>query len=169
LTVGAVALGGMTLFLVSMAAAMIAAKAWRRRRRAGRGPPAQRIVAGWQEVVDQLVDLKLVPAPDRSGTRLEIATAAPVPAQIGLTQLASESDAAAFGGLATRHRQAARYWHRVRAATLALNQSLSPWRRLCAKLSLRSVCGRHAGTGGNGIAGTFSVPETRRHPPPLAP
>jgi len=70
-------------------------KVRRRRRRATTGPPEQRIMAGWQEVLDQLTDLRR-PAPAKA-TRLEQAAALAGPKTVELAAtLAMVGDQAAF-------------------------------------------------------------------------
>ncbi|MDR1188118.1 MAG: DUF3488 and transglutaminase-like domain-containing protein [Bifidobacteriaceae bacterium] len=139
LSIAAAAVGAAVLVLAAGATAVVVAKALRRRRRRGAGSPGRRIVAGWQEVVDQLRDLRLVGRSPPTATRSEIALAAPAEARPLLRRLARESDAAAFGGAPASDEQAARYWAGVTRAEQVLTRGIGPWKRLRAKLSLRSL------------------------------
>ncbi|MDR1441441.1 MAG: DUF3488 and transglutaminase-like domain-containing protein [Bifidobacteriaceae bacterium] len=125
--------------LMIAAAGVAAAKGGRRRRRFSRGTPALKIMAGWEEVVDQLRDLGLVRLPAASVTRLELARAGPARAQASLVRLAGLTDAAAFGGVAASGTDAARCWEEVKGVGEILKTGLSWWRRLWAALTPRSL------------------------------
>jgi hypothetical protein len=113
------------------------AKAHRRHRRCRAGPPAQRIAAGWEQVLDRLAELRLGGERSASDTRLEIAAAGPPPARRLLRALAAESDVASFGALAPADDQARRYWVDVARAEHALGELAGSWRRLRAALTPR--------------------------------
>ncbi|MDR2253253.1 MAG: transglutaminase-like domain-containing protein [Bifidobacteriaceae bacterium] len=137
----AAAAGTLLLVAAGLIAAVVVAKARRRRRRRGTGPPAHRIVAGWEEVQDQLRDMRLAapPAVVAAATRLETARAAPAPAAALLGRLAAESDAAAFGSLALADVHAQRYWEAVGAAERELKATLGRWARLRYRLTTLSL------------------------------
>jgi transglutaminase-like putative cysteine protease len=146
LTITLASTTGILLVLFGAWAAIVAVKARRRRRRRTSGPPSHRIVAGWEEVLDQMVDMRLG-AVSAATTRLETAAKAPPGAVDVLRRLAAESDAAAFGYLAIPDDVARAYWDGVGQAQRALAAQLSPWRRWRSKLSLMSVRARRRSRG----------------------
>jgi transglutaminase-like putative cysteine protease len=139
LAAGAMAGGGAACALAAGALTVIAAKARRRRRRERRGGPAARVMAGWDEVIDQLRDLRLLGRPAPAETRRETAAAAPIRLRGLLSRLAWQCDAAAFGPPgAISERQARVHWEGVDRAGRAARGGLSRWRRLRARLALAS-------------------------------
>jgi transglutaminase-like putative cysteine protease len=151
------AVGGLALLAGALAGARVGAKARRRRRRRLRGPPSQRIVAGWDEVADQLADLGL--ARPAAATRLELArAAAPAGAGAGLARLAAQSDAAAFGAAPASGPEAAAYWRQVEAWGRGLRAGLTARRRLRLALSARSLrAGRRAARECRGLPGSGTI------------
>ncbi|MDR1118689.1 MAG: transglutaminase-like domain-containing protein [Bifidobacteriaceae bacterium] len=143
-SIGAAAAVGLVLLAAALAGTVVLAKARRRKRRRSQGPPSHRIVAGWEEMVDQLRDMGLAPAPEElaAATRREAAVQAPAAAVAQLTRLAAESDAAAFGSLALGEPYAARYWEGVDQAERSLMAGLGRWARLRAHLSAASLRAR---------------------------
>ncbi|MDR0625749.1 MAG: hypothetical protein LBG11_00580, partial [Bifidobacteriaceae bacterium] len=107
---------GLIGLLAVTGAGLAAARAWRRRRRSRRGTPAERIAAGWSQVLDCLRCRKLLARQTASATRLETARAGPLAAVELLTWLAAEADAATFAAAAPTAARAARYWETVALA-----------------------------------------------------
>jgi hypothetical protein len=141
LTIAAASTLGVLLLIAALAGSILLAKARRRQRRRLTGPPAYRIVAGWEEILDQLRDMRLTDEPARlaTATRLETAAVAPPGAVAVLSRLAAESDAAAFGSLALGEPYAVRYWEGVEEAERHLRAGLGPWDRWRAALSRVSL------------------------------
>lgn len=153
----AIAVGIPLLVLASPFVVVGAIKASRRRRRRRRGDTVTRVAGGWDEVLDQAVDLRRDPPP--SATRLEAARAvvaafAP-PADAGqrrhavagelsgrVTTLARGADRAVFGPGEPDDALVGRYWSQVEEALATMRASVG-WRgRVRARLSLRSVRAR---------------------------
>jgi hypothetical protein len=131
------------LAAVAGAGGIVLAKVRRRRRRRGLERPDMRVVAGWEEALDVLRDLRLSPAPAVAGaTRLETAAAAPPAVSGALTRLAQESDAAAFGALALGDVHAQGYWQEVEELERELTALLRPWGRLRYRLAWASLRAR---------------------------
>ncbi|MDR2379668.1 MAG: hypothetical protein LBE08_00575 [Bifidobacteriaceae bacterium] len=137
---------GLLLFAgVAFAALTVFAKARRRDRRRGPGPPAHRIVAGWEEIVDALRDLGwAAPSGGVAVTRSQVAGCAPSQARGAVRRLAAQSDAAAFGALALTVDHADRYWQGVIQVEALLRGELSPWGRLRYRLARGSLRARRA-------------------------
>lgn len=119
--------------------AVIAAKLRRRRIRRRQRDPLQRIRGGWSEFEDALVDhgLELPPA----ATRREIAAVDGGGRARGLAALA---DRAVFGPAAPDDEQAAAVWREVALLRASLDEGLTGWQRLRARVSTRSL-GRYSG------------------------
>ncbi|KAB1647155.1 transglutaminase domain-containing protein [Pseudoclavibacter sp. CFCC 14310] len=110
-------------------------KLLRRRRRRTRGTADQRVVAGWDEHVDNIVDAG-GSAPIRA-TRREIAE----PLSSERRQLADLADWAAFSGVALSTEQAAEYWRLVDAERARMVAGRTRWQRWKARLSPKSLTG----------------------------
>jgi transglutaminase-like putative cysteine protease len=160
LAVSALVAGGLVAALAAAALVVACAKARRRRHRARDGPPAQRIAAGWQQVVGRLRDLRLAPVPPPSATRLDTARRAPGAARDLLVALAGQADAAAFGASTPSDADARHHWRRVELAERVLGEGLSHWRRLRARLApgtlvKRGCPARRRGETGGADSGTI--------------
>jgi Transglutaminase-like superfamily len=107
-------------------------KSSRRKRRRSRGTPAERVVAGWCELVDLAVDLGS-PRPPR-GTRREDARHL-LP---DLDQLARRADATVFGPDDPTEAVAASYWATLDETRVRLLGAATRRERLRALVSLRS-------------------------------
>lgn len=125
---------------------VIAAKLQRRRARRGARSPAERIVGGWREFEDALVDRGRAPAP--AATRAE--TAALVGGMSALA-VATVADRAVFAPEAPAAADADAVWHDVDALTASLDEGRTRWQRLRARVSLRSL-------GGATVAGMLRRP-----------
>lgn len=147
LAVGAGVAGALLLALPF--ALVIAAKERRRRRRRTRGDGVDRVVGGWDEVLDHAVDLR-VTVPARA-TRREIA--------VGLTSafgdrpgvrdeldgLASRADAAVFAAGAPRDGEVEDYWGLVDTTIATLRTTVPRRRRVGSRFTLRSLRRSRAG------------------------
>ncbi|MBX3092721.1 MAG: transglutaminase domain-containing protein, partial [Cryobacterium sp.] len=115
----------------------IALAKWRRRRLRRLAPtPIQRIVGGWDEFEDAVLDHGFAPEP--SPTRLEIAQV------VGGTQpfvLAAVTDRAIFAPGEPDLEQAEQLWKSVDDLRYSLDYNLSRWERIKVLISLRSLGG----------------------------
>jgi len=111
-------------------------KAIRRRRRRRARTDRGRIVGGWQEFQDSVVDHGYIPP--ISATRSEIAAVVggPRPAV-----LAAVTDRAVFAPSDTDSDEADRVWRSVKDLTKAMDADLTLWQRIRARISLRSLGG----------------------------
>jgi hypothetical protein len=117
---------------------VVALKLRRRSRRRSRGRVADRISSGWADLTDTAVDLGTrVP---RRSTRVEAAEAlhAAYPA-LEAEPLARRVDAHVFGLADPGAGDADEVWHGVETARRDLLGSVGWWRRLRARVSLRSL------------------------------
>jgi transglutaminase-like putative cysteine protease len=134
----AVVAGGVfVLLVVALVGAVLGAKMRRRQRRC-HGPPAGRMVAGWEELVDQGLDWGW--SGWRVGaTRRELAAGAPEPVAEWWQRLARESDAAAFGLKEPSEARAQWYWQGVVACEQQLLAGLKWGKRLRYRWSCVSL------------------------------
>ncbi len=128
--------------------AVIAAK-WRRRRlrRSWRVRPRGRISGAWCEFADRALDHGYSPPP--AATRSEIAEAVGGPRS---TALAALADRSAFSLADPSQDDAERIWRVVDELCRDLDAGASRWRRLRARVSLRSLGGYRGSVRGEGAA-----------------
>jgi transglutaminase-like putative cysteine protease len=132
---GVIALGALVV------GAIVGAKVLRRRRRAARPRPADRIVGAWDEVVDRLVELRLpisasmTPRDVAATTRSVYGTAATLP----LSFLVPDVGRAVFGATEPDDEVATRAWERAREFEQNLALTLNHRQRWQARLSLRPL------------------------------
>jgi Transglutaminase-like superfamily len=137
----AVALGGPLLAVLTLGAAVVVAKTWRRRRRRHAGRISARIVGAWRELVDHARDLGH-PVPVGSVvTRREQSVAVD---STTAPQLARAADAHVFGPTSPDAETATTYWAAVDAERRALSASAGRRRRLRAAINPRTL-GRRPG------------------------
>ncbi len=151
----AVSAGVPLLLLVAPFVVVGAIKSRRRRRRRKHGDPVARVAGGWDEVLDQAIDLRR-PAPEvatrsESARALALAfagdaagrgpTSAPRVAE-QVDALARNADRAVFGPGEPDATQVAQYWSQVESTLAAMRASVGWRRRLRARLSLASVRAR---------------------------
>ncbi|MET3468770.1 transglutaminase-like putative cysteine protease [Microbacterium sp. 1262] len=117
---------------------MGAVKTARRTKRRNADKPADRISGGWDELIDRAVDLN---APVASGaTRTESAqVVAATMEQPDVTALATSADARVFGPGEPTAEDVDAFWREVDAIVVGMSGRVSVWRRLRARLSLRSL------------------------------
>ena len=132
LRIGGIALAG-ALVLFGPFAAILAAKAARRRSRRRDRSPRARVVGGWDEYLDAAVDhgRPLPPA----ATRTEVAAGHESPAA---ATLAVEADRAVFSDAALTDEESSRFWAIVDDERRRMAASLPLWRRMLAAVSLKS-------------------------------
>jgi transglutaminase-like putative cysteine protease len=138
----ALAIGGGTLGVVALLLAPFVAmgivKGVRRRRRREAPRPSDRISGGWDELVDRALDLgtPLSPGATRAEDASAVATAFEQPA---VATLAREADAQVFGPAEPTPDDVERFWIEVDAIVGGMTANRSFWRRLGARLSIRSL------------------------------
>ena len=136
---GAAALGGLVALLAVL---VVVAKALRRRGRARRGPPAQRVVAAWAELVDHLREAGVrVPA---AHTASEVAgdarrTPPAAAAAASIEAMAPLVSAAIYAPGEPGEQDAARAWALAAQARTQVNRSLGLGVRLRALVDPRSL------------------------------
>lgn len=130
--------GGISLFALIVLglpfAALLAAKAIRYRSRRGTPDPIDRVVAGWDEYVDTVVDHGAVPP--RAATRQEAATQ--LTGAAAGTTLATWADRAVFAPHPPSDADGEEFWALVDAERERLRSEATFWQRWRARLSLRS-------------------------------
>ncbi|MEH3090220.1 MAG: transglutaminase-like domain-containing protein [Microbacterium arborescens] len=117
---------------------MGAVKTARRTRRRNAENAADRISGGWDELIDRAVDLN---APVAGGaTRTETArVVATTMEQPDVTSLATSADARVFGPGEPSADDVDAFWREVDTIVVGMSERASIWRRLRARLSLRSL------------------------------
>ena len=132
LRIGAIALVVMALVLGPFAV-VAAAKVLRRRARRRRENPSSRLLAGWDEYVDAVVDHG---RPDpQTFTRTEAATMWRTPRGVAL---AERADQAVFAADPVTDAESEDFWRIVDEERRGLSRGGSVWRALVAAVSLRS-------------------------------
>ncbi len=115
---------------------VVAAKVRRRRLRRRASTPTQRITGGWQEFENAVIDHGLTPPP--SSTRTEFASVA---GGVQSEVLAAIADRATFAPDESSRLDADNVWRAVDELRASLDDGLSRWQRLKARISLRSLGG----------------------------
>jgi hypothetical protein len=138
-TVEAVALAGSPLLALLAAAGLIAGiKARRRFLRRTRGVPANRVAAGWQEVLDRARDLGFAPP---SGTTVSRRDQAVAIAATGASGLALAADAAVYGAHDPTEEQVAGFWRQTAELCAVLRDRTPRRRRLLAVVNISTLYG----------------------------
>ena len=128
------------VILLSPFIVVIAAKLRRRRLRRSADSIVDRISGGWREFEDAAIDHGIDPTP--SATRSEIAEL--VGARVGGAQasvLAAVADRAVFSSDEPTEAEAESVWRVVEELGASLDDDLTRWQRLRARISLRSLGG----------------------------
>lgn len=133
---------GISLLVLALLAAPIvvigALKAARRRARRGADRPSDRISGGWDELVDRASDYGTTITP--GGTRVEAAgVLSTALAEPRVSTLAEVADVRVFGPGDPTPEEIDAFWGEVDEIVGGLGTSRSAWRRLRARLSLRSL------------------------------
>lgn len=142
LVIGGISLGVLAL-LASPFILIGAWKAARRRSRRNAARTADRISGGWDELADRAIDYGArIPS---GGTRAEeaatVAAALTVPQ---VTTLAQRADAEVFGPTEPTAEDVEAFWAEVDAIVGGLGEDAGFWKRLKARLNLRSLLGGSA-------------------------
>lgn len=122
--------------ILALIALIVGAKVVRRRRRRTRGTPAQRVSAGWRELVDLAVDL----GADRPGRDTRRAAVRKI-GRPDMTAMAAVADAVNFGPEHPDESVAAHYWRQVDELRGRILGGVGRLRRWAALLSLASLNG----------------------------
>lgn len=142
----AAAAGVPLVVLLTPVLLILAAKRRRRRRRRTAPDPVDRVVGGWDELLDEARDLRR-PGPataTRRETALHLASAFPRAGRRGsvgavVAGLAASADAVVFGPGSPPEDHVAAYWAEVDAARAAMRAAVPRRRRLRARLALASL------------------------------
>lgn len=140
---------GTILLLFAPFVVIGALKAARRTRRRQAARTVDRISGGWEELVDRAVDLRVPVA--AGSTRAESARVMSTSLERpDVTELAGHADARVFGPGDPSQGEVDAFWREVDTIVGGMTGTASFWRRLRARLSLRSFRrARRAPTGGD--------------------
>ncbi|WP_309102974.1 transglutaminase-like domain-containing protein [Microbacterium sp.] len=139
LLIGGISLGIIAL-LMSPFIVIGAWKAAKRRSRRAAARTADRISGGWDELTDRAVDYGARLAP--GGTRVEEAVAVESSLAIpAVTALAQRADAEVFGPREPTPEDVEAFWSEVDEIVGGLGSEAGFWKRIKARLSLRSLMG----------------------------
>lgn len=124
------------LILLMPAIAVLAAKIMRRRARRSSADPVDRVVGGWEEYLDTVVDHghRIPPA----ATRSETASAVDVAESTDPATLAALADRAVFAPGTTTEAESTRFWELIDQERQRFASTGGLWTRWKARLSLRS-------------------------------
>lgn len=138
------AIGGITLgTLLLLASPFIIIGAWKAGRRRSRRlseRPADRISGGWDELTDRAVDYgaRFPVGATRSEEAAHVAEKLAVPAA---TALADRADAEVFGPSDPSAEEVEAFWNQVDEIVVGLGSEVGFWKRMKARLNLRSLLG----------------------------
>lgn len=145
------AIGGISLAVIALLASpFIVIGAWkasRRRKRRNAERTSDRISGGWDELTDRAVDYgaRLTPG----GTRVEeAATVAASLATPQVTALAQRADVEVFGPTEPSQEEVEAFWEEVDSIVGGLGEDAGFWKRMKARLSVRSLLGGTAVSNG---------------------
>jgi hypothetical protein len=115
-------------------------KASRRRARRAAARASDQISGGWDELTDRAVDYgaRLAPGATRVEEAVQVADTLAVPA---VTTLAQRADAEVFGPAEPTPEDVEAFWKEVDEIVGGLGKDVGFWKRLKARLSLRSLVG----------------------------
>ncbi|GAA1852614.1 transglutaminaseTgpA domain-containing protein [Microbacterium koreense] len=115
-------------------------KAAKRRARRSAERASDRISGGWHELTDRAVDYgaRLTPGGTRAEDAHTVATTLAVPA---VTQLAERADVDVFGPSDPSKEDVDAFWNEVDSIVGGIGKDAGFWRRMRARLSLRSLLG----------------------------
>ena len=132
--------------LVSPFLLIIGAKLRRRSLRRKAANPLARITGGWREFEDAVIDHGFTPP--ASATRTELAASVAMDDEMRTTSVlvATAADRATFAPARPSADEAAKLWRSVDELTASLDDGLSRWARIRARVSVRSL-------GGDGVRG----------------
>ncbi|PRA82287.1 transglutaminase domain-containing protein [Microbacterium sp. MYb66] len=166
--IGAILLiGGISLGVIALLASpFIVIGAWKaakRRSRRAAERTSDRISGGWDELTDRAIDYGARLAP--GGTRIEeasvVASALTVPQ---VTALAERADADVFGPSEPTPQDVETFWHEVDEIVGGLGKEAGFWKRIKARLSMRSLVGGSAISNGFQNLKEAATARVRREP-----
>ncbi|MBT2495377.1 transglutaminase domain-containing protein [Microbacterium sp. ISL-59] len=166
--IGAILLiGGISLAVIAvLASPFIVIGAWKAAKRRSRRAAARtsdRISGGWDELTDRAVDYGARLAP--GGTRIEeaavVASSLTVPQ---VTELAERADAEVFGPAEPSPQDVESFWHEVDEIVGGLGKEAGFWKRVKARLSVRSLVGGTAVSNGLQNLKEAAAARVRREP-----
>lgn len=160
-------IGGISLAVLAvLASPFIVIGAWkaaRRRSRRNAARSADRISGGWDELTDRAVDYGARIPP--GGTRIEeaavVASALTVPQ---VTALAERADSDVFGPAEPSQQDVDTFWNEVDTIVGGLGEEAGFWRRIKARLSVRSLSGGSAMSNGIQNLKDAAAVRVRREP-----
>ncbi|HWK79066.1 transglutaminase-like domain-containing protein [Microbacterium sp.] len=146
--IGAIlAIGGISLAIIALIASpFIVIGAWKASRRRSRrmaDHTADRIAGGWDELTDRAVDYgaRLTPGATRGEEAVLVSDSLAVPT---VTALADRADAEVFGPHDPSQEDVDAFWKEVDEIVVGLGSEAGFWKRMKARLSLRSLLGGSA-------------------------
>lgn len=160
-------IGGISLAVIALLASpFIVIGAWKAARRRSRRAAARtsdRISGGWDELTDRAIDYGARIAP--GGTRVEeaavVASALTVPQ---VTALAERADADVFGPADPTPQDVETFWNEVDEIVGGLGKDAGFWKRIKARLSMRSLLGGTAISSGLQNLKEAATARVRREP-----
>lgn len=161
------AIGGISLAIIALIASPFiiigAWKASRRRARRSAERTADRISGGWDELTDRAVDYgaRFAPGATRGEEAVLVASSLAVPTA---TTLADRADAEVFGPTEPTAEDVDAFWNEVDEIVVSLGSEVGFWKRMKARLSLRSLMsGSSLSAGLQGLKDAASA-RVRREP-----
>jgi hypothetical protein len=127
--------------LVSPFLVIIGAKLRRRALRRKAASPLARITGGWREFEDAVVDHGFTPPASATRTVLAAAVGRDDEMRSASLLVATVADRATFAPARPSADEAAKLWRSVDELTASLDEGLSRWARIRARISLRSLGG----------------------------
>ena len=161
------AIGGISLGIIALLASPFiiigAWKAARRRARRTADRTADRIAGGWDELTDRAVDYgaRITPGATRGEEAVLVADSLAVPT---VTTLADRADADVFGPSDPSPEDVETFWKEVDDIVVGLGSEAGFWKRMKARLSLRSVLGGSALSNGFQSLRDAATARVRREP-----
>lgn len=166
--IGAIlAIGGISLAVIALLASpFIVIGAWKaakRRSRRAAARTADRISGGWDELTDRAVDYgaRLTPGGTRTEEAAVVASALTVPQ---VTALAERADADVFGPAEPSPQDVESFWREVDVIVGGLGKDAGFWKRIKARLSVRSLIGGTAISSGFQNLKEAAAVRVRREP-----
>ncbi|MGH3690168.1 MAG: transglutaminaseTgpA domain-containing protein [Microbacterium sp.] len=166
--IGAIlAIGGISLAVIALLASpFIVIGAWKaakRRSRRAAARTADRISGGWDELTDRAVDYgaRLTPGGTRTEEAAVVASALTVPQ---VTALAERADADVFGPAEPSPQDVESFWREVDVIVGGLGEDAGFWKRIKARLSVRSLIGGTAISSGFQNLKEAAAVRVRREP-----
>ncbi|WP_353114775.1 transglutaminaseTgpA domain-containing protein [Microbacterium sp.] len=161
------AIGGVVLAVLAiLASPFIVIGAWKAARRRGRRSAkstADRISGGWDELTDRAVDYGARVAP--GATRVEdAATVSEALSAPAVTTLADRADAQVFGPSEPSAEEVDAFWKEVDEIVGGMGAEAGFWRRMRARLSVRSLLGGGRIAGGLRNLKDAAAARVRREP-----